>query len=92
MPTASPTISLRLPEESRSLLDEAVKLTRRSRSFLMKEALDRHLSDIIREASRPTPKRHLSTLLSLAGAGGRSHNPRTAEEIDKNIRWLRSDD
>ena len=93
MPAASPTISLRLPEEARAKLDKAAKLTRRSRSFLMKEALDRHLADIIvQEQAKDAPKRRLSTLLSLAGAGARPDNPRTAEEIDQHIRWLRSDD
>jgi metal-responsive CopG/Arc/MetJ family transcriptional regulator len=89
MTTAPPTISIRLPENARRTLDKATKLTRRSRSFLMKEALDRHLADIVQEQSRTAPKRRLSTLLSLAGAGARSASPRTQSEIDQHIRWLR---
>jgi predicted DNA-binding protein len=89
MPAPSPTISIRLPKEARESLDMATKITRRSRSFLMQEALERHLSQIVREQTQQGAKRRLDTLLSLAGAGRRSSEPRTAEEIDQHIRWLR---
>ncbi len=88
----SPTISIRLPEEQRASLDRATKLTRRSRSFLVKEALERHLNDILREQTPEPPKRRLTHLLSLAGDGTSKDHVRTAEEIDAHIRWLRGDD
>jgi predicted transcriptional regulator len=88
----SPTFSIRLPQEQRESLETAIKLTRRSRSFIVKEALERHLPDIIREQSGEAPKRRLTHLLSLAGAGVRKDHVRTREEIDAHIRWLRDNE
>jgi predicted transcriptional regulator len=92
MAQASPTISIRLPDADRVRLDKAVKQTRRSRSYLMKEALDRHLAEIVREQSSDTPKQRLSKLLSLEGKGVRPGQERTVEEINRHIRWLRGDE
>jgi Arc/MetJ-type ribon-helix-helix transcriptional regulator len=83
------TISIRLPDEDRAKLDRAIKLTRRSRSFLMKEALERHLDDVLREETKTQTARPMSRLLSLEGKGVRASNPRSREEIDQHIRWLR---
>jgi Arc/MetJ-type ribon-helix-helix transcriptional regulator len=91
MAEPSPTISIRLPTSSRRLLDKAVKATRRSRSFLMKEALDRYLDDIVRQQTN-SPAKPLSQLLSMRGIGRDLAKPRTAEEIDADIRWLRDGD
>lgn len=91
MSTHSQTISIRLPEASRKRLDQAAKLTRRSRSFLMQEALERYLADVVNGEVRGTGKRRLTTLLTLGGAGKRSGAPRSAEEINQHIRWLRDD-
>jgi hypothetical protein len=52
----------------------------------MKEALDRHLADIVQEQTTGAPRRRLSTLLGLAGV---ATTPRTREDIDQHIRWLR---
>jgi Arc/MetJ-type ribon-helix-helix transcriptional regulator len=90
MPDTHPTISIRLPPAARRTLDKAVKATRRSRSYLMKEALERHLADIVREEAQP-PRKPLAHLLGMAGVGA-SSTPRTAREIDAHIRWLRDDD
>jgi metal-responsive CopG/Arc/MetJ family transcriptional regulator len=92
MPDASPTISLRLPEEARIKLDRAVKLTRRSRSYLVKAALDRYLADLIREDRPLGGQGYLATLLSLEGKGVRASRPRSREEIDQHIRWLRGNE
>jgi metal-responsive CopG/Arc/MetJ family transcriptional regulator len=46
MTVESTTISLRLPKALLERLDEAVKATQRSRSFLMRKALDRYLAEI----------------------------------------------
>jgi RHH-type transcriptional regulator, rel operon repressor / antitoxin RelB len=89
MATPSPTISIRLPKMSRLSLDRAAKLTRRSRSFLMQEALDRHLAEIVGEQTQETSKKGLSNLLSLAGAGKNSLKPRSAKDVDEHVRWLR---
>jgi metal-responsive CopG/Arc/MetJ family transcriptional regulator len=89
MPVSSPTISLRLPKEVRERLDHATVRTRRSRSFLMQEALHRHLADIERDQTLISPKRRLATLLSIGGAGKRDHAPRTDKDVNDHIRWLR---
>jgi predicted transcriptional regulator len=92
MTEAAPTISIRLPEASRKSLDKAVKVTRRSRSFLMKEALDRHLADIVREQAGAAVKPRLQTLLGMAGAGAGKTRKRSARDIDAHIRWLRGNE
>jgi predicted transcriptional regulator len=92
MTQVSPTISIRLPDADRKRLDKAVTQTRRSRSYLMKEALDRHLAEIVREETSDSPKQRLSKLLSLEGQGMRPGRERSAEEIDRHIRWLRGDE
>jgi RHH-type transcriptional regulator, rel operon repressor / antitoxin RelB len=85
----SPTISIRLPDATRKSLDRAAKLTRRSRSFLMKEALARHLPEIVDEQSIDGGSNSLATLLSLGGAGASRTSKRSATDIDQHIRWLR---
>jgi predicted transcriptional regulator len=90
--SSSPTISIRLPEAARRSLDNATKLTHRSRSFLMKEALDRHLAEIVQEQTRGTNKSRVATLLSFAGAGAKLGVSRSQEEIDAHIRWLRDNE
>ena len=89
---ASPTISLRLSDEVRERLDSLAARTRRSRSFLMQEALARYLDEIEREQTVPLQRRSLSKVFSMAGAGADARHPRSAEEINKHIRWLRGDD
>jgi predicted DNA-binding protein len=88
MTAASPTISLRLPQEARDRLDRATIKTRRSRSFLMQRALEKHLDDIEREETA-APMKRLSVVLGLAGAGASPSAQRSTEEIDAHIRWLR---
>jgi predicted DNA-binding protein len=88
MPTASSTISLRLPKAERERLDRATQNTRRSRSFLMQRALERHLDEIEREEFT-APVRRLSVVLALGGAGTSAGAPRGSEDIDAHIRWIR---
>jgi predicted DNA-binding protein len=85
----APTISIRLPDEARARLDAATRLTRRSRSYLMKEALDRYLGEIESEEIQAVSTRAKSGLLALEGKGARSSKARSREEIDSHIRWLR---
>jgi predicted DNA-binding protein len=89
MTVLSPTVSLRLPPAARERLDRATAKTRRSRSFIMQRALERHLDEIEREEAQTPVKRRLSTVLSLGGAGVPKAGPRNASEIDAHIRWLR---
>lgn len=92
MPAPSPPISLRLPQATREKLDRAATKLHRSRSFLMQEALERHLDAIIREDIPHTSKRHLDTLLSLGGAGKNPDAPRTDLEVQTYTNWLRGDE
>ncbi len=85
----APTISIRLPDESRARLDAATRLTHRSRSYLMKEALDRYLGDVVRQEEQITTATTKSGLLALEGKGARVGKARSREEIDSHIRWLR---
>lgn len=91
MPSATSPISLRLPKQARARLDRVAAKTRRSRSFIVQEALARYLDEIERQEA-PSTKRGLTTILSLAGAGASEASPRTLEEINEHIRWLRDNE
>ena len=91
MQVPSATISVRLPDATRSTLDKAAKVTRRSRSFLMKEALERHLAEIVREHKGAQGASRLDRILALGGAGVRHAGAQSAAEIDKRIRAFRDD-
>jgi uncharacterized protein (DUF1778 family) len=88
----SPTTTIRVRADLREPLERAVKLTRRSRSFIIMEALERHLEDIVREQSPEPPKRRLTRLLAIAGNGTSSDHVRNGDEIIDHIRWLRDDE
>jgi predicted transcriptional regulator len=45
MPSKADTFSVRLPEEVKSQLDELAVLTKRSRSFLVQEAVSAYVAD-----------------------------------------------
>ena len=89
MPRSAPIVSLRLPDATKGQLDRAAKLTRRSRSFLMKEALDAYLPTVL-DADAPAKSR-LARLLAFEGAGA-AGGGRTADEIDAEVRDFRADD
>jgi len=88
---AAPTLTVRLPDATRSLLDRAAKSTHRSRSYLVKEALERHLNDITQEQGGKAKSR-IAALREIAGVGVRLVGPQTTEEIDARIREFRGDE
>ncbi len=89
MPNTAAIVSLRLPDATKARLDRAAKLTRRSRSFLMKEALEAYLPTIL---GAPAPaKSRLARLLAYEGAGAVGSG-RTEDEIDAEVRDFRADD
>jgi predicted transcriptional regulator len=89
----SSTTTIRLRADLRESLERAMKITRRSRSFLIMAALERHLEDIAREESEGAPKpRRLTRLLAIAGDGTSSDHVRSGDEINEHIRWLRDDE
>ena len=63
MPNSAPIISPRITDAMKTELDRAARLTRRSRSFLMKQALDAYLPTVI-GAAAPTDS-GLSRLLAF---------------------------
>ena len=88
----SPPTTIRVRADLREPLERAVKLKRRSRSFLIMEALERHLEEIIREQTAEPPKRRLTRLLAIAGDGTSSDHVRSGDEIVDHMRWLRDND
>ncbi len=88
MPT--PSLSVRLPDDTRARLDDAAMKTHRSRSVLVQEALERYWSDLVTEQG--SRKSRLERLRALKGAGARQYGPLSAEQIDADIGEFRGDE
>lgn len=74
-------------------LDEVARLTGRSRSLLVREALERHLDSVVREQERAEARdSRIAKLLALEGAGRALSGFKTTEQIDAMIRAFRGDD
>ena len=84
--------SVRLTDETRKILDEAARLTRRSRSYLVEETLKQFLPRIVRKEVRPSPEERVRRLKELQGIGFRLVGPQSIEEIDARIREFRGDE
>ena len=98
------TLSIRIPQKRKAALDRAAKQTQRSRSFLVNEALEKHLAEIAKAGSADTLGDELNSetkraandakwlAFAAALAEARKHFPtRTAEDIDASIRDMRED-
>lgn len=83
MPQPSNTVTSRLPRELIEELDRVAHDNHRSRSWLIKEALEAYLY-----GTRNRP----ASLMSYAGAGVNLSTRSTAEEVEAEIRWLRDND
>lgn len=92
MAATGTTLSIRIPQKSRAALDQAAKATRRSRSFLVNEALDRHLTAIVAEQLPQPAKSKLALMMELKGAGAKFGPLRPAADIDAAIRAMRGDE
>ena len=90
-PPATPT-SVRLSTDTRKILDEAARMTRRSRSFLVEETLKQFLPRIIQQETRPLPADRIGRLRKLQGVGARLIEPLSVEEIDARVREWRGDE
>jgi predicted transcriptional regulator len=84
-------LSVRLPDALRHRLDAASARTNRSRSYLVQEALKRHLSEIDVGDAEPRSRSSIQEIIGMAGSGARYAGWRSPEEIDAYIRWLRGD-
>jgi len=85
-----PTLSIRIPDDISSRLDHAAKSTHRSRSFIVKEALNRHLSEIVQDQGGGQTR--LEKLRALKGAGARQYGALSAEQIEADIHEFRGDE
>jgi predicted transcriptional regulator len=92
MTASAPTITVRLPDSTRKALDRIAKATRRSRSYLVKEAIERHIDEIALRQAREEPRQRLARLMALAGAGASLSTYKSAEEVDAAIRAIRGDE
>ncbi|MCB1534648.1 MAG: ribbon-helix-helix protein, CopG family [Rhodoblastus sp.] len=77
MPAKADTFSVRLPEETRHRVDEIARRLRRSRSFIVKEAVEQYVRDHARYLDELD-----AALASVETEGGHS-----SESI---FRWMRS--
>lgn len=92
MATSPSTITIRLPDSTRKTLDRIAKATRRSRSYLVKEAIERHIDEIALRQAREESRQRLSRLMALAGAGAGISTFKSADEVDAAIREMRGDE
>lgn len=89
----TPSLSIRLPGDVRERLEQAVQHTNRSRSFLVQEALTRHLNDIVADQGGAAgTKGRMEKLRAMKGVGARLYGPRSVEEIDAQVREFRGGD
>ncbi|MGJ0453681.1 MAG: ribbon-helix-helix protein, CopG family [Methylocystis sp.] len=91
-PAPSTPTSVRLTEETRKILDEAARRTRRSRSYLVEETLKQFLPRIVQKETQPSPQERIRRLKELEGIGYRLVGPQSVEEIDARIREFRGDE
>jgi predicted DNA-binding protein len=85
--SANATISLRLPEGVRERLERLAVERRRSRSFLIVEAIERHLETEEKRLSAGGDR--FSVARSLLS---RARNGRERAAIDTDLQMLRDDD
>lgn len=90
--TTTPSLSVRLSPEVRERLERAASRMKRSRSFLVQEALMRHLDDVETVEKVAVRSSRLEKLRSLKGAGALIYGPLSAEQIDADIREFRGDE
>ena len=83
-------VTARIPEALVEKLDEAARKLGRSRSWIIKEALEAYLSSSRKPEIAKGGVR--GDIMSFAGVGVKNSNRRSAEEIDAEIRWLRGND
>ena len=91
MSAATHPTSIRLSKEMLALLDQRARETKRSRSFLVEQALRRQLA-----AAGPTDAdeaaRKIDRLRAFKGAGTRLHGPLSTDQIEALHRDFTGDD
>jgi len=90
----SPT-SVRLSEDTRRILTDAARRTRRSQSYLVEAALKQYLpqlADDETQTATDASRTRLQRIMALAGSGAAESGFRSVEEVDAHIRWLRGNE
>lgn len=84
MARVSSMVISHLPKDLVEKLDQFAHAARRSRSWVIRSALEHYLEN--------QPSNMPDGLMRYAGAGVALSKRRTTEEVDAEIRWLRGDD
>jgi predicted transcriptional regulator len=92
MSRAPQPTSIRLSEDMLRLLDKRSKQSRRSRSFIVEEALQAHLSKAPKAGNADTAKARRDMLASLRKRAEAASEGLSAAEIDARARDFRGED
>jgi predicted transcriptional regulator len=92
MSTASHPTSVRLSKETLALLDQRARETKRSRSFLVEQAIRRHLAAVSELADASETARKIERLRGFKGIGAKLYRPLSANEINDLRREFSGDD
>lgn len=90
MSTATHPTSIRLSKETLALLDQRARETKRSRSFLVEQAVRRHLG--AGPADTEETARKIERLRTFKGVGTKQYGPLSSHEIDALRREFSGDD
>ena len=92
MTATNQSVSIRLEPHTKAALDDAAKRTKRSRSFLMQEALEKYLVEITKQQEVQSSKPPLSQILELAKRSAKPIYVRTGGQVQADLRWLRDNE
>lgn len=84
--------SVRLSSGTQALLDNASKRLRRSKSYLVEEALKAQLASVALKETELANTERLNRLMALKGAGARGVKPMTPDDIEARQRAFRGED
>ena len=91
MSSAHPPVSVRLSEPIWALLDATAKETKRSRSFIIEEALKQHLKAESGIVNKTDAAERLKRFLAFKGSAVGA-TPLTVEDIEQRARDFRGED
>lgn len=92
MTTTTHPTSVRLSKETLALLDRRARETKRSRSFLVEQAVRRHLAAVADPADAAETARKIEHLRTFKGAGTKTHRPLSPDQISELHRDFSGDD
>ncbi|WP_411035057.1 ribbon-helix-helix protein, CopG family [Shinella sp. BYT-45] len=92
MSTATHPTSIRLSKETLALLDQRARETKRSRSFLVEQAVRRHLAATAGPIDADETAGKIERLRAFKGVGAKRYGPLSSDEIDVLRREFSGDD